>query len=155
MGFLWVTGFSFFHCVASPFHSFVTTNRCTRTFQCSVYGERGTHATGDRWHSKPCAEREPAEEAHCAFTQDLMLSLGTVRASNAQVNVGSRPRARTCPPVRPLDADVHSTALLDTTPSRTRHVNGTQSSTWRRPNAAQAISAGDREWLAACGLDIC
>ena len=25
MGFLWVTGFSFFHCVASPFHSFVTT----------------------------------------------------------------------------------------------------------------------------------
>ena len=24
MGFLWVTGFSFFHCVASPFHSFVT-----------------------------------------------------------------------------------------------------------------------------------
>ena len=26
MGFLWVTGFSFFHCVASPFHSFVTTS---------------------------------------------------------------------------------------------------------------------------------
>ena len=25
MGFLWVNGFSFFHCVASPFHSFVTT----------------------------------------------------------------------------------------------------------------------------------
>ena len=25
MGFLWLTGFSFFHCVASPFHSFVTT----------------------------------------------------------------------------------------------------------------------------------
>ena len=25
MGFLWVDGFSFFHCVASPFHSFVTT----------------------------------------------------------------------------------------------------------------------------------
>ena len=25
MGFLWVTGFSFLHCVASPFHSFVTT----------------------------------------------------------------------------------------------------------------------------------
>ena len=25
MGFLWVTGFSFFYCVASPFHSFVTT----------------------------------------------------------------------------------------------------------------------------------
>ena len=25
MGFLWVTGFSFSHCVASPFHSFVTT----------------------------------------------------------------------------------------------------------------------------------
>ena len=24
MGFLWVTGFSFLHCVASPFHSFVT-----------------------------------------------------------------------------------------------------------------------------------
>ena len=24
-GFLWVNGFSFFHCVASPFHSFVTT----------------------------------------------------------------------------------------------------------------------------------
>ena len=24
MGFLWVTGFSFFHCVASPFHCFVT-----------------------------------------------------------------------------------------------------------------------------------
>ena len=24
MGFLWVNGFSFFHCVASPFHSFVT-----------------------------------------------------------------------------------------------------------------------------------
>ena len=24
-GFLWVIGFSFFHCVASPFHSFVTT----------------------------------------------------------------------------------------------------------------------------------
>ena len=23
MGFLWVNGFSFFHCVASPFHSFV------------------------------------------------------------------------------------------------------------------------------------
>ena len=23
-GFLWVNGFSFFHCVASPFHSFVT-----------------------------------------------------------------------------------------------------------------------------------
>ena len=28
MGFLWVTGFSFFHCVASPFHSFVTTTKC-------------------------------------------------------------------------------------------------------------------------------
>ena len=150
MGFVWVHADSFLPCVASPFHSFVTTNRCTRTFQCSVYGERGAHATGDRWHSK----RATAEEAHCAFTQDLMLSLGTVRVSNAQVNVGSRPRARTCPPVRPLDADVHSTALLDTTPSRTRHVNGTQSSTWRRPNAAQAISAGDRELLAACGLDI-
>ena len=27
MGFLWLTGFSFFHCVASPFHSFVTTSR--------------------------------------------------------------------------------------------------------------------------------
>ena len=27
LGFLWVTGFSFFHCVASPFHSFVTTAR--------------------------------------------------------------------------------------------------------------------------------
>ena len=27
MGFLWVNGFSFFHGVASPFHSFVTTNR--------------------------------------------------------------------------------------------------------------------------------
>ena len=26
MGFLWLTGFSFFHCVASPFHSFVTTS---------------------------------------------------------------------------------------------------------------------------------
>ena len=26
MGFLWVTGFSFFHCVASPFHSFVTSH---------------------------------------------------------------------------------------------------------------------------------
>ena len=25
MGVLWVNGFSFFHCVASPFHSFVTT----------------------------------------------------------------------------------------------------------------------------------
>ena len=25
-GLLWVTGFSFFHCVASPFHSFVTTS---------------------------------------------------------------------------------------------------------------------------------
>ena len=25
MGFLWVDGFSFFHCVASSFHSFVTT----------------------------------------------------------------------------------------------------------------------------------
>ena len=25
MGFLWVNGFSFFHCVASPFHSLVTT----------------------------------------------------------------------------------------------------------------------------------
>ena len=25
MGDLWVNGFSFFHCVASPFHSFVTT----------------------------------------------------------------------------------------------------------------------------------
>ena len=24
--FLWLTGFSFFHCVASPFHSFVTTH---------------------------------------------------------------------------------------------------------------------------------
>ena len=24
MGFLWVNGFSFSHCVASPFHSFVT-----------------------------------------------------------------------------------------------------------------------------------
>ena len=28
MGFLWVTGFSFFHCVASPFHSFVTIYMC-------------------------------------------------------------------------------------------------------------------------------
>ena len=26
MGFLWVTGFSFFHSVASPFHSFVITS---------------------------------------------------------------------------------------------------------------------------------
>ena len=26
MGFLWLTGFSFFHCVASPFHSFVRSN---------------------------------------------------------------------------------------------------------------------------------
>ena len=26
MGFSWLTGFSFFHCVASPFHSFVTTD---------------------------------------------------------------------------------------------------------------------------------
>ena len=25
MGFVWVNAFSFFHCVASPFHSFVTT----------------------------------------------------------------------------------------------------------------------------------
>ena len=25
MGFLWVNGFSFFHCVACPFYSFVTT----------------------------------------------------------------------------------------------------------------------------------
>ena len=25
MGFVWVTAFSFFRCVASPFHSFVTT----------------------------------------------------------------------------------------------------------------------------------
>ena len=26
MGFVWVNGFSFFHCLASPFHSFVTTS---------------------------------------------------------------------------------------------------------------------------------
>ena len=40
MGFFWVNGFSFFHCVASPFHSFVTTlaNRhtCTRTHDPGV-----------------------------------------------------------------------------------------------------------------------
>ena len=37
MGFLWVSGFSFFHCVASPFHSFVTTN--TQSFwQSDVLG---------------------------------------------------------------------------------------------------------------------
>ena len=34
VGFLWVTGSSFFHCVASPFHSFVTT--CQRV--CGVRG---------------------------------------------------------------------------------------------------------------------
>ena len=37
-GFLWVTGCSFFHCVASPFHSFVTTMcmcRCNRATLCS------------------------------------------------------------------------------------------------------------------------
>ena len=41
MGFLWVTGFSFFHCVDSPFHSFVTTismprGRCTCCGRCAV-----------------------------------------------------------------------------------------------------------------------
>ena len=29
MGFVWVNAFSFFHCVASPFHSFVTTHTDT------------------------------------------------------------------------------------------------------------------------------
>ena len=31
MGFLWVNGFSFFHCVASPFHSFVTKLVCDKS----------------------------------------------------------------------------------------------------------------------------
>ena len=36
MGFLWVNGFSFFHCVASPFHSFVTTLGNAATLSCDV-----------------------------------------------------------------------------------------------------------------------
>ena len=40
MGVVWVNAFSFFHCVASPFHSFVTTNTGSghegaRTQRCS------------------------------------------------------------------------------------------------------------------------
>ena len=37
MGFLWVTGFSFFHCVASPFHSFVTTLHTQRPEESAVH----------------------------------------------------------------------------------------------------------------------
>ena len=34
MGFLWLTGFSFFHCVASPFHSFVTSSWTCCSWTC-------------------------------------------------------------------------------------------------------------------------
>ena len=39
MGFLWVTGFSFLHCVASPFHSFVSTCSSARRRRNGVEGE--------------------------------------------------------------------------------------------------------------------
>ena len=38
MGFLWVDGISFFHCLASPFHSFVTP-----TLRASSCAQRGGH----------------------------------------------------------------------------------------------------------------
>ena len=41
MGFLWVNGFSFFHCVASPFHSFVTTYTSTLVL---IMVNSGVHA---------------------------------------------------------------------------------------------------------------
>ena len=54
MGFLWVNGFSFFHCVAFPFHSFVTTNSApyTRLITTSAPDSRCTSAS-----SHPARER--------------------------------------------------------------------------------------------------
>ena len=46
MGFLWVNGFSFFHCVASPFHSFVTMYMCFdgRTYKGISHKDINCHA---------------------------------------------------------------------------------------------------------------
>ena len=44
MGFLWVNGFSFFHCVASPFHSFVTTSSTVLNHRVLVCFREVLHA---------------------------------------------------------------------------------------------------------------
>ena len=56
MGFLWLTGFSFFHCVASPFHSFVTlkgTCWCKPRSQPSCATTRAISPKGNGRATKP------------------------------------------------------------------------------------------------------
>ena len=72
MGFLWVNGLSFFHCVASPFHSFVTTAKG---------GERGGGGGGGGlplphllWHGPAAAEGVLQGSAnHREIGDDLIL----------------------------------------------------------------------------------
>ena len=61
MGFLWLTGFSFFHCVASPFHSFVTTQKPPQhTAQITCSRHRGCVATYAVAITKVCGRVEAA-----------------------------------------------------------------------------------------------
>ena len=62
MGFLWVTGFSFFHCVASPFHSFVTTLLRSGLSSRRLFVRRGSFA---RWKMVAVAHLIRNSNCHC------------------------------------------------------------------------------------------
>ena len=79
MGFVWEHADSFLHCVASPFHSFVTTCACSRIHRIEVgdvlHGESITDQASPRTPTACACAFPAAGDARLCFRQHLALQL--------------------------------------------------------------------------------